>query len=313
MRKILLQLACVVLGLCATAVATAKIQGGCIQVMQPKALAIQRQDITLSLDKVTASYVLINNSALEIIETMALQAPYYPELQKIHVDEQPFNQLEIIVDGNKIEYKTITQPNAQLPTDLAQPPLWRPGTYYYWQQRFPPAVEVHITQNYKPALRVFKNNIPYKYQANNKKRDFWLPKMLQKNLSEHEKQNIVHAERLESDRQEVKILQGNLKKYFPYMGQFISSEDDYKTLLPIFNTAAGEKLLIARELQYPLANNNTWACPIENFTLKIDYPQNMLAYSNWPHKFSQTGSNTLMFSASNYIPSQDIAVLFVQR
>lgn len=297
---------------CSSNIAIAKIQGGSCQVMKPKALAIQRQDLTLSLDKVNSSSVYINNSALDVIETMVFTPPYYePGLKKLHFEERPFNQLDIIVDGRKIEYKTLSQNTNNTLANSSKNSRIKPATYYYWLQRFPPAAEVHIVHSFKPILRVFRNNVKFKYQNIKQSNNFLLNKLLKKK-SMYSKQDLA-AQKAEHDNQETARLGQSLDEAFPYISKFCPSKDDYKKLLATFTTAAPEKTLITRELQYQLVNNDNWSQPIENFTLRIEHPENMLVLSCWPSKFNQTSANTLMFAANNYTPTENIAVLFVQK
>ncbi len=332
---------------CFLPLAEAKMQGGSIQFMKPKAIAIHRQDVTLSLDKITSNYVFVNNSALEIIETIVFPAPYYPqEKKKKFKEQQQFNQLKIIVDGRDIEYKNISLPISMHGEDLSEffkslgisgdptqimasinsnensrhirnalvehklidsktnTPLWNNKTYYYWQQKFPPAQEVHVCQTYKPNLKIYQNNIQYKLQKPSKHSNSWLNKLINK---EPQKPVVIV-----NQKREIKNLKDNLTKSFPYIKQFCPANADYLSLLHSVRTPWQQKL-ISRELQYNLINNDNWSNAIDYFTLKIEHPENIPALSCWPHKFEHSSPTTLIFSATNYIPTQDIAILFLQN
>jgi hypothetical protein len=288
------RLAFLSLFMCYATTVNAKIQGGGIQFMKPKAIAINRQDVTLSLDKINSNYVFVNNSALELIETLVFPAPNNLEKKK-NIEEQPFNNLEIIANGIKIEYKTLEHPlNIQGKSYT--------NVYYYWQQQFLPAKEVHISQVYKPNVRIYRNNVHFASKTNYSHP--WLNKLRHKKSTQST--TVVNEE------DDLKNLKSSIANAFPYIKNFCPKNEDYVSLLHSFNNT-NQKILVSREVQYNLVYNDNWSGPIEHFTIQIEHPDNMLVLSCWPHKFARTSPTTLLFSADNYTPMQDLAILFVQK
>lgn len=283
--------------LCCTTATTvqAKIESGVMQFMKPKAITIHRQDVTLSLDKINSNYVYINNSALDLVETLVFPVSKEPSIKKLF-EEQPFNNLDIIVDGRPVEYNTLER---NLQNINGQPYT---NVYYYWAQAFPPAKEVHIAQSYKPRIKLYRSDA--NFIAHHARHSHpWL------NFLRHKK---CHEDNDEVDLEDqVQDLEENLVEAFPHIEKFCPKHEDYISLLHALQHATPHTL-ISREINYNLINNDNWSDAIEHFTLQIEHPANMLVLSCWPHSFARSSPTTLLFSAENYAPIQDIKLLFVQ-
>lgn len=336
----------------------ANIATGGVQFLKHPSLSIQRQDIHISLDQITVNYIFINNSPLDLIETMVFPVPTLNYDKAHNQDEEPLQNFSIAANGREVDIKTLNRPvsfagedlstffsslgisvnpieamaqinanynsfasakGALLQRDLIEAnsntAKWFTRTYYYWQQKFPPAEEVHIQQIYKPHITVHRT-MPYPTPkvAN----DFWNSKNKKSAMnSNKDKDSKNYTSDEDTDyalQKELSIFNNKKSNYDSFLQQFCPGKNDRATLLHNFSSPKDRNQpIIARELSFDLGYDHYWSSPIAHFTLKVEQPSSSMALLCWPMPMQRINDTAVIYEAKNYSPVHDIHLLFVDR
>jgi len=329
------------------------IAGG-IQFLKYPALAIQRQDVHISLEQVNVNYIFINNSALDLIETMVFTVPNAGYDQQYNPDEEQLQRYTLVANGRNIDYKTMVKPISFTGEDLttflsslgisANPTAamaqingeynsfavakraltqrglidqntntakWLTKTYYYWQQKFPPAEEVQIQQTYKPNITTHHHTAHKKPETEQQ----WKNIFPWKNKANCAKNNHTKAHTQAHTAQEPSAAMAEFAassaKYTEYLNQYCPNKTDYATLMHNFSQPKhNQQQIISRELNFNLTYDHGWSSPIEHFTLKIEQPNNTMALLCWPEPLQRINATTLIYEARHYVPLRDAHILY---
>jgi len=307
---------------------------GGLHFMRSPDLVIERQDIALNLDKISVEYVLNNTSNTDIIETLVFTMPMQNQFS-VTVNEQPvtYNIVQRAISHNGTDISSILK-NLGLAYDpitamhsidassnrdsirskliameLLDPkdetPKWFIKIFYYWQQKFPAHAKVRIHQLYKPAI--LTKNIKLKSVTE----IFNLPVKLVKKIF-----NIAvnwTFEDTPDDKQAAETLQTQLEKHNPQIKEFCPTLKDYLAIMDTTKKPdTTTNTVLTKELNYDYYSQDIWATPINHFTLSIESPKAMHPILCWNGDFKQRG-NTLLFEADNYVPLQNISVLYIEK
>jgi hypothetical protein len=180
-------------------------------------------------------------------------------------------------------------------------PNWTVKSYYYWQQSFAPRSQVAIEQIYKPQVAA------YNIKLNNFTEILKLPlKIVKKIVNVAINWTLVDNNAAES-------LQNQFEKYSPHIKRYCPAGKDYQTLVAAYKKQPDRDSIIEmRELHFAHTNDDMWAHPIGRFSLTIEAPKNFHALACWQDDLKRTG-NGYRFSAENYVPLQDLNVLYVEK
>jgi len=314
---------------------TAQSYIGGLHFMRSPDLVIERQDIALNLDKVSVDYVLNNTSNTDIIETLVFSFPMQNQFA-VTVDNQPAtynivqralsfngNDVSIILKNLGVAFDPVTAMQTidassnresirnrlislELLDSKDETPKWFLKTFYYWQQRFPARSKVNIKQTYKPVI--LTKNLKLKSVTE----IFTLPVKLVKKIF-NVAVNWTFEDTIE-DKQAAEHLQIQLEKSNPQIKQFCPSLKDYLALLgPNKKLDPTGNMVLTKELNYDYYSEDIWATPINHFSIAIESPKTMHPLLCWNGEFKQKTNNTLVFEADNYVPLQNINVLFVEK
>lgn len=309
---------------------------GGIQSMRSPYLHLANQDIHLSVDQVKVTYTYFNTAPNEITETLVFTLPIKNEENSrqfaIAVNQTPIAyqilQHAISPSGHDItkDIKALglpLNPIAAIHSIDASPnrdsiisrlrslnlidkhediPNWTVQTYYFWQQTFPANSKVVIEQTYKPNIQ------SKSVKLNSFTSLLKLPVKIVKRMV-----NIAIHWSLE-DETALTNLQEQFEKYWPNIQNYCPTKHDYFALVQAYKQHPSKKPMIElKELHFAYGTNELWANPINNFTMTIDAPKNMYPILCWNDNLKRANSNSLQFSAQNYIPLQNIAVLFIEK
>lgn len=309
---------------------------GSLQSMRSPYLTINSQDVNLNIDQVKVSYTYYNAANFDITETLVFMLPLNGEDQ--------FKQFSVVVNQEPVHHQTIQHAisangrditkelkNLGLPVNpisamhaidassnrdsiisklralhlidrREDTPTWTVKTYYYWDQTFPANSKVVIDQSYKPSLQTQSVKLS-SFAAL-----FKLPLQAVKKIV-----NVAIHWTLEDE-----VAQNNLQEQFeknwPQIQNFCPNKQDYQTLVNAYKVRTNKKSQIElKELHFANGNNELWAHPINRFNLTIESPKNMHAILCWNDEMKRSSNNTLHFTADNYIPLQQIAVLYIEK
>lgn len=307
---------------------------GGLHFMQSADLILERQDVILTLDKVTVTYLLTNNSNRDIHETVVFPIPLK--------NDDNFKQFNVVVNNKPIQYQILQRAisnsgrditailkNLGLPfnpiaamqsIDTSQnrdsitaklrtqnlidkkedTTQWFVKTFYHWQQVFPAKSTTKIEQSYKPT--VVSNNVKLKGLSS----VFTWPVRLIKRVA-----NVAIHWTLE-DKVAAQELQAQLEKYNPQIKQYCPRIEDYQELLIPTKNVNTKRNKEMKELNFGYANLDTWAAPIHRFSLRIEIPKNMQPMLCWHSDFKKQ-DDFLIFTAENYVPVQNVSVLYIDR
>lgn len=319
----------------------ASIAAGGLEFQKSKPIQIKRQDVTLSLDRVTTSYVYWNASALDVIETLVFSLPELDSNQQLNAN-QHVSQFHVTVNGRQVDYETESRPvsyrgmdlsqlltNLNVPFEpataekylsqhhqqtivdqLAQNDLYDPitgkakwisKTFYYWQQMFPAATDVHVRQSYKPAFNSSKAQV---YQVEEP----------DKNIYQQIFDKIKRKTPAEKSALKQAQYQLNVDAYGQHLKQYCPSKADYEALIGAYDETSGTlSKMYTKELAYILTADNFWSGPRAHFTLKIEHPQHMHPVMCWNLPLERKSSSLVVSEAENFLPLQDIHLLFVEK
>lgn len=313
----------------------AQTYAGGLQSMRSPHLVLSNQDIILNLDQVKVSYTYTNTANTDITETLVFMLPVKSEDNRqfaVTVNQAPvqFQVMQHVINaaGRDItkEFKTLylpINPIAAIHTIDASPnrdsiiarlrtmnlidqhedtPTWTVRTYYYWQQTFPAQSKIHIEQTFKPSITT--HNVKLNSFMNLLK----LPVKFVKKMV-----NVAIHWSL-ADESALKNLQEQFAKYYPRIHNYCPTKEDYQTLVHAYKLNPHKKPVIElKELNFAYGENELWANPVNRFNLTIESPKNMYPLLCWNDQLKRAGNNALQFSADNYIPAANIAVLYVEK
>ena len=308
---------------------------GGLHFMRSPDLVIERQDIAMSVDKISVNYQLHNISNLDIVETLVFSLPMQNQFS-VTVNNQPisYNIIQRAIAHNGIDisnmlknlglaYDPITamhsidaSPNREIirnkliSMDLIdakdETPKWMVKIFYYWQQKFPARATVDIKQIYKPAVLIKSMKVKSVTEL------FSIPGKIVKKLF-----NIAINWTFEDNPEDsaaVANLKAQLEKHNPQIKDFCPSIKDYLTIVgqnKKFDPAA--RTVTTKELNYDYYSEDTWVTPINHFSLTIESPNNMHPVLCWNGDFKQASENKLLFEAENYVPLQKVSVLYIEK
>lgn len=333
----------------------AKSAAGGLQFLKHPSIAIQRQDISINLDQVTVNYVFINNSPLDIIETLVFTIPYASYDHSYNNNQEALlKRYEVYSNDRKVDYKVMVRPisfqgedlydffrslglsanpleaMAQINADynsfaqakkylldrnLIDPGTntakWLTKTYYYWQQKFPPAEEVVIRQTYKPNVNLARYNIAYNSEKRSSEKSNlgvldWFNK--------HKRDDLKANDQIKAQDSEISAFAKNIDNQGIYLRKYCPTYNDYQQMLQSFALPTSKtNTMVTREINFNLMYDNNWSSPIEHFTLKIEHPPNNIVMMCWPEPMQQLNETTLLYEAKHYVPLHDIRLLLVKK
>lgn len=298
-------------------------------------LVITSQNINLSPEQVKIIYVFTNNSYQEIRETFVFSLPTKTEENfkqfNINIDHEPQTykiiQRAISTSGHDIsgQLKSLGLPynpiaamhtldasenRASITSKLhalnlidkrEEVPTWIVKTYYYCEHTFPPNSTTIIEQSYKPYVATTSVKI------NNLNALSKLPVKFAKQVI-----NMAVPWKLE-DNSAADALQSQFEKYNPQIKNYCLSPLDYNTLaLAYKNSMTKNTQIEMKTLHFGSDSDDLWASSIKNFTITIESPDNLYPVLCW-HDELKRNNNTLQFSAENYVPLQDIKVMYIEK
>ena len=300
---------------------------GGLHFMRSPELVIAQETVTLGVDQVNVEYVFYNTSKLDIVETIVSPIPMQTTVDGLAIESQATNRaitksgrdISNILKNLGVSYDPITamhnidiSPNrdsirakliaAKIIDKKDETAEWFIKTFYYWQQKFPAGSKITINQSYKPSL-VTKN---IKVKTNTGILN--MPVNALKKLY-----NLTVHWTLE-DQITAKNLQTMLETNNPQIKDFCPSIKDYQAIIgPQESFNLRKPTVETKELHYDYLADDIWATPINHFTLRILSPDDMHPMLCWSGDFKRQGKNTLIFEADNFVPLQNLSVLFVEK
>lgn len=217
----------------------------------------------------------------------ALNLPYNPvaAMQAIDASE---NRGSII---NKLHSLQLIDKHEEIPT-------WIVKTYYYCEYIFESESTVVVEHSYKPSIIV--NNIKIHNFATLLK----LPLRLVK-------QAINMALPGKEDNTWAATLQSQVEKYQPQIKNYCAKTIDYHTLALNYKQNNKPSQMEFKTLHFAVDPDDSWASAIEKFTLKIESSSKTYPILCWNDRLERKSNHSLEFMARDYIPLQDINVMFI--
>ena len=336
--------------LAAPKASVALIEAGGLHFLKAPAVAVERQDVSISLDKIKVSYVFTNTSALDLIQTVVFPIPYQEQTQQKQFKEERLNQFTVTVNGRLVEHKLLERPisftgqdispilkSFNLPSnpiealhrldtsqnmhnirkrlvamDLLDP---KHDTPKWFSKGF-----YHWQQLFPPAeeVHIFQAYKPsiriHKGTIERKQSLLQKPKRTLQNIFDKIRRkdpNDRLAEEIQT-LEAVASFQSDLDRYAAHIKQFCPSMADYQKLMANYQQPNQKTKLVTREVRYNFMHDDNWSGPIRRFTLKIEHPANMQPILCWPTPFERHSPTTIVFEAENYLPLQDIALLLIE-
>lgn len=290
-------------------------------------LEIERQDVTISPDIIKYSYLIVNTSKQDIIQTLVTG-----QSGNINVDEQyiecNLNQVALSFVGNDISgllkshglpfdpiqalHSIDASPNRDtirkklIALNLLhkddEAPQWTTSSYCYWTQIFPAEREIKITHSFKPVTTI--KQLKLKSNGGILQAPVSLAKSIY-NLTV----NWTLDEKFTASK-----LQSQLEKLNPELKEFCPNIKDFQALTSVDTKYdPNKKVVECKEIYYSFLNDSLYTTPSKLFTLKIITPANMHPMFCWQGNMKSSSKNNLVFEAENYLPIHPIHILFVER
>jgi hypothetical protein len=166
--------------------------------------------------------------------------------------------------------------------------LWQKQVHYHWLQTFPKGKEVKIEHSYRPARGSFF------FQPNPNRSP--MESLLEQLLS----RGAWIAQFCPWQSTEIK---GN---FIPWLiGEFQRAST--------LSKSEGSDLIMFYQVDYILTTGANWEGPIRDFTLTVETPKGGTVAACWPfdiQKIKEIGNNQLQFRQENFMPDQDLKILF---
>lgn len=290
-------------------------------------IILSSQNIKISPDKVKVISEYANQSDYDITETFVFTNPI-----NINIDSHPIQthlmQHAINTEGRDISLHLTAlslpfDPIAAMHTidassnrdslisklltlHLIDPkehtPNWTVKSYYYWQHTFPANSNITIEHNYKPniTVRAVKINT--------------IASMLKAPINVMKKAVNMAVHWNSDDNVAATNMQAQLQKYINNIDAYCLSNSDYKAIVLAQQNNQNQKTqLETKSLTFKYNTDDLWARPLDRFTLAIDSCDNLYPVLCWHDKMQRETSDSLRFSAENYVPMQDINVLYIEK
>lgn len=296
-----------------------------LQVMLDPNLKIERQDLTISLDQISVSYLIYNSSNSDLVQTIAVPIPMTIKVNNQNLTLQnaqaavsyqgqditaTLKSLGVPLDPITAIHSIDSSPNrdhirSKLIADRLlekdqETPQWHLRTMYFWRQVFPANSKVTINESYKPlpTNKTIKGGnssiVTMPLHALKKIYNLAVHWTLHDPITASNLKTL-----LETNNPQAAIICPDLK--------------DYQSLAPQEHSFTNKTILDTKQVCFQYLFNNSYSAPIKRFTLKIDNSDNMQPLICWHAAMKPQGKNTLVFEAENYVPLQNVSVLYIDN
>lgn len=296
-------------------------------------IVIEQQNINISPDMIKIMYSFRNTLATPIHETLGFSFPNYGEENtrqfSVTVNHIPLQyqttQRAINNNGNDISVQLralgipfdpvaamhhldassnrssmIARLRSIKAIDKEDLPLWMVKTFYFWQQEFPPNNSIVIEQTYKPT----SNNTQLSLNAVQ-----GLLKMPLRLIKKAVRMAIYWS----ADDVASTNLREFLERQAPQIKNYCPDKSDFNVLAMAYKKPMTKSTVEIKEIELAINNNDIWTSPVSNFSLKIEAPENMHPLICWNDKLDVSKNSSLRFTAENYIPMQNIQVMYIEK
>ncbi len=290
-------------------------------------LILNSQNITISPEKIKVISEYINQADHDLTETFVFTNPLNINVDTLHVHTQlmqyalntegkdislhlaalglPFDPIAAmqIIDASSNRDSIIGKLLALYLIDVKESiPNWTVKNYYYWQHTFPAGGNVVIEHNYKPtvAVRSVKLNT--------------ITSMLKAPINVMKKAVNIAVHWNLDDNVAANNIQAQLERYISNINSYCPNSIDYRAIATAQQLKKNQKpQLETKSLNFRYNSDDLWSKPLDHFVLTIDSTDNMYPVLCWHDKMQRNSNNTLRFSAENYVPMQDISVLYIEK
>ncbi len=307
---------------------------GDLQSLRAPELQLVEQNITLGLNTVKVTYSYANTGDNDLTETLAFalpantdhaykapnitvnQAPIQIQVIQKAISQQgydvsrelknlglPFNPIAAIhsIDASANRDSIINRlRNLQILDQREDTPTWTVKTYFYWRQHFAAHSVTHIEHTYKPIVS------SQTIKLHSLRQIIKLPLKAAKtvwNLAVHwtfEEKAVAST------------LKDQFEKYWPQIKSYNVKDSDYQNLLTNFQQKNRKKSdLEIKELDFAVATQDMWAHSINRFVINVEASNNMYPLASWQTNMQRLANNSLQFTADNFVPLQDIKILYI--
>jgi hypothetical protein len=318
---------CTLITLLCVPVAFANNSAAGLQPMLDPELQIEKQEVTINLDHITVSTTISNPTYRDISQTFVM--PISMEisandakvdvhnnqtvisssnndvtaiLKNLGVPFDPMHAMHVIdTSPNRDHIRNKLMSHHLLEKDH-ESPLWSVKNYYYWRQVFPAQSTVTVTQNYKPnvtskAIKLVGNDGIIHMPWNAVKKIY--------NLTVH----WTWKEPMSAKQLQTMFVKNN-----PQIETFCPTIKDFQEILGKEDNITEVKgSLETKQIVYQYLSEAINPSVIKNFTLKISTPSSMHPLLCWYGDVKAHGKNQIWYEATNYVPQQDLNILFVEK
>lgn len=307
-------------------IANANLYAGGLQTMLDPALSIEQQDIIISVDSIFVTYIIKNNSEINLTQSLATPSEMQIRSNDKTVELQHsqtalsnngeniselLNNLGVPLDPITATHSIDNSPNRdnirkklislKLLDKDAEYPEWSLNSFYYWRQYFPARSNITITQKFKPNMYTKQVNI--KGNSNVLYMPFNALKKVY-NLAVHWRLNDpVTIEKLQNSLESSK-LRGIPVCHKQQHFQCLTDSDAVLT--------SNNNMVETKQVVYLLQSNAMSINTVKHFTMKISGSKDMTPMLCWHDKLKQS-KNAFVFEANNYIPLQDLNIIFIAK
>lgn len=290
-------------------------------------LQIEDQELTISLEQITNSVTVLNDTQEDILQTFML-----PVAMNIKVDNQNHNlqhyaqaistsgkDISKLLKSLGVPYDPITalhtidaSPNRdsirnkliefKLLDKGEETPNWSMKSVFLWHTKFAAHSKTTVTLSYTPTV------IDRSMKIKNADGLIKTPiKVIKKIYS-------VAVDWTLEDKITAKQLQQMLEDGNPQLTEFCPKINDYQAILNSDAEAANTTSIVeTKTVSYPYLVNELQCTPVKKFTLKIEVPKNMHAILCWDNDFKIINKTTLIFEQTNFAAQQNIKILYVVK
>lgn len=174
-------------------------------------------------------------------------------------------------------------------------PNWALKSHYYWQHTFPADSSIIIEHSFKPNITI--KNVKLK------------------NISTLKKAINFAIHWNKDDSLAATNLQTQIQKYILNIdAAYCPSKNDYQAIAMAHRLNGQQKpLLETKALSLTYNSEDLWSKPIKRFILTIDSSSNTYPILCWHDKLQREANNSLRFNADDYVPMQNISVLYIEK
>lgn len=224
----------------------------------------------------------------------ALGLPFDP-IAAMHTIDASSNRDSII---SKLLALRLIDPKENIPN-------WTIKTYYYWQYTFHANSNVIIEHSYKPNITI--RNVKINTIAS----------MLNAPVNVMKKAlNMAIHWNLDNNDDNIAMsnVQAQMHKYISNIDAYCLNNNDYQAIAVAHQTSKNKKSqLETRSLTFKYNSDDLWARPLDRFTLTINSTDDLYPVLCWHDKMQREPRDSLRFSSENYVPMQDINVLYIEK